>query len=372
MQVGTVVSPVRLGQQHHRIDDLGRQTLAPQVRSRPGRVLQDIMQPRHGFRPGITRDSGGDGLRMFDVRGDAIPSHLPRVGFGCDASGQCHPIRGRSNRWGQGSHGNEARNAPGTKASPQIRLGGCLGRDLAFGSTLAMPDPVAVNSMFSRIARRYDLANRLLSGGIDLWWRRCLVKSVGRTQPADVLDLATGSGDVAFALSRGLPTSTAIVGMDFCQPMLDEAEIKKAATSGAFANVVFRQGDGLDLPLPDASFDAVTVSFGLRNMADRGRALREMRRVLRQGGHLFVLEFSQPYRWFRPFYFFYLRHLLPWVAGLVTGDRGAYDYLCGSVESFPTHEALTQELAAAGFSAPRADRLTLGIVALHQAQVLPA
>ena len=216
-----------------------------------------------------------------------------------------------------------------------------------------------------------DLANRLLSGGIDLWWRRCLVKSVGRTQPSDVLDLATGSGDVAFALSRGLPTSTAIVGMDFCQPMLDEAEIKKAATTGTFANVVFRQGDGLDLPLPDASFDAVTISFGLRNMADRARALREMRRVLRRGGHLFVLEFSQPYRWFRPFYFFYLRHLLPWVAGLVTGDRGAYDYLCGSVETFPTHEALTQELAAAGFSAPRADRLTLGIVALHQARALP-
>ncbi len=234
-----------------------------------------------------------------------------------------------------------------------------------------MPDPVAVNSMFARIARRYDVANRLLSGGADVWWRRVLVREVARHQPDDVLDLATGSGDVAFALARSLPADVPITGMDFCQPMLDEAEIKKAATTGTFANVVFRQGDGLDLPLPDASFDAVTISFGLRNMADRARALREMRRVLRRGGHLFVLEFSQPYRWFRPFYFFYLRHLLPWVAGLVTGDRGAYDYLCGSVETFPTHEALTQELAAAGFSAPRADRLTLGIVALHQARALP-
>ncbi|MBL9204289.1 MAG: bifunctional demethylmenaquinone methyltransferase/2-methoxy-6-polyprenyl-1,4-benzoquinol methylase UbiE [Opitutaceae bacterium] len=228
-----------------------------------------------------------------------------------------------------------------------------------------MPDPVAVNSMFSRIARRYDLANRLLSGGVDVWWRRCLVRAVRKRHPADVLDLATGSGDVAFALSRGLPVSTAIVGMDFCQPMLDEAEIKKAATPGTFANVVFRQGDGLSLPLPDQAFDAVTISFGLRNMADRGRALREMRRVLRPGGRLFVLEFSQPYRWFRPIYFFYLKRILPWVAGAVTGDRGAYDYLCGSVESFPSHAQLASELDSAGFKAVGVERLTLGIVALH-------
>src|SRR3954470_5767917 len=120
-----------------------------------------------------------------------------------------------------------------------------------------MPDPIAVNSMFGRIARRYDLANRLLSGGLDIWWRHPLATMVRRVQPADVLDLATGSGDVAFALSRGLPARAQIVGIDFCQPMLDEAEIKKTAEPGVCENITFRQGDGLALPLPDACVDAV-------------------------------------------------------------------------------------------------------------------
>ena len=170
--------------------------------------------------------------------------------------------------------------------------------------------------MFGRIARRYDLANRLLSGGLDVWWRNRLVAAVRRGNPQTVLDLATGSGDVAFVLSGRLPAAVAITGMDFCQPMLDEAEGKKAAAgAGRYANVTFRQGDGLALPLPDESFDAITISFGLRNLADRDRGLREMRRVLRPGGRLFVLEFSQPHAWFRPFYFFYLQQILPRIAG---------------------------------------------------------
>ena len=158
-----------------------------------------------------------------------------------------------------------------------------------------MPDPTAVNSMFGRIARRYDAANFILSAGIDRWWRHRLVAAVRKASPRHVLDLATGSGDVAFALGRALDPATAIIGMDFCQPMLDQAEAKKrGAGTGSFANVTFRPGDGLALPLPDASQDAVTIAFGLRNLADRDRGLREMRRVLRPGGRLFVLEFSQP------------------------------------------------------------------------------
>jgi len=230
-----------------------------------------------------------------------------------------------------------------------------------------MPDPVAVNSMFARIARRYDLANRLLSGGVDVWWRRRLVKAVVRIHPSAVLDLATGSGDVAFALSRELPRSTGIVGMDFCRPMLDEAEIKKAAADGRYANVAFQQGDGLALPVSESSFDVVTISFGLRNMADRSRALSEIKRVLRPNGRVLILEFSQPYGWFRPVYFFYLKRILPWIASWVTGDRGAYDYLCGSVETFPTHEELADELKKAHFGSVNTHRLTLGIVALHEA-----
>src|SRR5690348_7131612 len=123
-----------------------------------------------------------------------------------------------------------------------------------------MPDPTAVNSMFGRIARRYDMANRLLSGGTDIRWRRRLVDAVRQAHPRDVLDLATGSGDVAFALSRGLPGPTRVRGMDFCQPMLDQAEIKKAAApQDRYANVTFQVGDCLALPLPDESFDAVTI-----------------------------------------------------------------------------------------------------------------
>ena len=227
-----------------------------------------------------------------------------------------------------------------------------------------MPDPVAVNSMFARIARRYDVANHLLSGGIDVWWRRRLVAAVQRHSPADVLDLATGSGDVAFALANGLPAKTVITGMDFCQPMLDEAVIKQNS-SGHFSNITFKQGDGMALPLTDANFDAVTISFGLRNMGDRHRALGEMLRVLRPGGRLFVLEFSQPSGWFRPVYYFYLRRILPFIATIVTGDRGAYEYLCGSIEQYPDHTAMTREILKAGFRSVEVKRMTFGSVALH-------
>lgn len=222
--------------------------------------------------------------------------------------------------------------------------------------------------MFCRIARRYDLANRLLSGGADVWWRRQLVSAVAVGSPKRVLDLATGSGDVAFALSQKLPTAQ-VTGMDFCQPMLDEAEQKKAAAPGGrYPLVDFRLGDGLALPLAAGIFDAVTISFGLRNMADRHRSLCEMHRVLRPGGRLFVLEFSQPQPWFRPAYFFYLRKILPRLAGAVTGDRAAYVYLNETIEQFPGPAALAQEIQKAGFSDVHAGRMTAGIVALHEAR----
>jgi demethylmenaquinone methyltransferase/2-methoxy-6-polyprenyl-1,4-benzoquinol methylase len=221
--------------------------------------------------------------------------------------------------------------------------------------------------MFGRIACRYDLANRLLSGGVDLWWRRRLVRAVRRAAPEDVLDLATGSGDVAFALARGLPRDTRITGMDFCEPMLVEARRKQGRKGSAFLNISFCQGDGLALPCPAASFDAVTISFGLRNMADRHLSLTEMRRVLRPGGRLFVLEFSQPSRWFRPLYYFYLLRLSPWLAGLITGERSAYEYLGRSIDQFPGAAALADEIRAAGFAGVSVKRMTFGIVALHEA-----
>jgi demethylmenaquinone methyltransferase / 2-methoxy-6-polyprenyl-1,4-benzoquinol methylase len=230
-----------------------------------------------------------------------------------------------------------------------------------------MPDPAAVNTMFARIARRYDAANRLLSGGVDQAWRRRLVREVRAIAPRDVLDLATGSGDVAFALARALPPGTRITGMDFCRPMLDQAVEKQrelpVASPGA--RIAFVEGDGLALPCHDSSFDVVTIAFGLRNMADRHLALREMRRVLRPGGRVHVLEFSQPYAWFRPLYYFYTQRVLPVMAGRVTGDRAAYDYLNASIVAYPDHVAMSEELRRAGFGNVRASRLTLGIVALH-------
>lgn len=232
-----------------------------------------------------------------------------------------------------------------------------------------MPDPHAVNSMFGRIAARYDLANHVLSGGVDYLWRQRLVRAVHDAQPASVLDLATGSGDVAFALREALPRPTRILGVDFCPPMLDRAERKRLRHPGYFG-IEFREGDGLALPLPDASFDAVTIAFGLRNMADRQRALREMHRVLAKPlGRLFVLEFSQPDRWVQPFYSAYLKLALPAVAGIVTGDRAAYEYLCGSIARFPGRHALSGEIRRAGFSSVTATPLTFGIVALHEARV---
>ena len=231
-----------------------------------------------------------------------------------------------------------------------------------------MPDPASVRSMFARIASRYDLANRVLSGGADMGWRRRLVAAVRRTNPTHVLDLATGSGDTAFALSRALPESVRILGMDFCEPMLAEAARKRAAAGAdRFVNVRFEVGDGMALPLADGSFDAVTISFGLRNMADRNGSLREIRRVLRPGGKLFVLEFSQPNRLVRPFYYFYLRHLLPRLAGWISGDRNAYVYLNDTIEKFPDRAALSAEIMVAGFSGVSSVPMTFGVVALHEA-----
>lgn len=222
--------------------------------------------------------------------------------------------------------------------------------------------------MFGRIAPRYDAANRVLSVGIDRWWRRRLVQAVARHQPGAVLDLATGSGDVAFAIARGVHPTPEITGMDFCQPMLDQAVAKQRTDGRAGAEkIIFQRGDGLNIPLPDNSQDAVTISFGLRNLADRPRGLREMRRVLRAGGHLHVLEFSQPQAWFRPFYYFYLRRVLPGLARLLTGDREAYLYLGDTIGKFPTRQELSAEIRAAGFGDIAARGMTFGIVALHSA-----
>lgn len=229
-----------------------------------------------------------------------------------------------------------------------------------------MPEGKAVSQMFAGIAGRYDIANHLLSGGIDFYWRRVLTRQVQAFAPKDVVDLATGSGDVAFKLRDRLGPQIPVAGLDFCEPMLDEARRKKT-NDPRYADLEFSFGDCMQLPLADASVDAVTISFGLRNFEDRQRGMREILRVLRPGGRLYVLEFSQPDKWFRPIYYAYLKYILPWVASFATGDKSAYDYLAGTIENFPTKQALAEQLKLAGFESVNARGLTFSIVAIHAA-----
>jgi demethylmenaquinone methyltransferase/2-methoxy-6-polyprenyl-1,4-benzoquinol methylase len=216
--------------------------------------------------------------------------------------------------------------------------------------------------MFGRIATPYDRLNHLFSGGVDFWWRYLLLRSVRKSliqkQQSKILDLACGTGDVTLLLQRA---GFDAVGGDFCEPMLERARAKGVAQTMV--------ADALNLPWNGASFDAVTVAFGYRNFEDRGKALAEIRRVLRAGGSLHILEFSQPYRWFRSLYFLYLHHILPRAARLLCRDEAAYAYLSGSIQAFPEVETIADELRKAGFRNVTWIRPTLGIVALHRAEV---
>ncbi len=229
-----------------------------------------------------------------------------------------------------------------------------------------MPEGSAVQRMFSGIASRYDFANRVLSLGLCVGWRDQLVDAAKAADPKSVADLATGSGDVAFALRRTLPADCAIIGYDFCEPMLELGRIRAKKENIALE---FKTGDCMSLPIADASQDVVTIAYGVRNFEDRAKGLGELRRVLRAGGTLFVLEFSQPDRWFRPLHFIHVRCVLPILAGLLTGDFGAYKYLGTSIAGFPDAAGLETELNAAGFSRVSHKRMLFGTVALHQAVV---
>ncbi len=210
--------------------------------------------------------------------------------------------------------------------------------------------------MFGRIAQRYDLANHLLSGGADFLWRRRAVKIVEAWRPERVLDLATGSGDLALALQGRLPKSE-IVAADFSPEMLSVAQRK-----GVRETVL---ADALSLLFPDESFDCVTVAFGLRNMADWSLALREMSRVLRSGGDLLILDFSLPVGPLRPAYRFYLHRCLPILASLVTGQKAAYDYLGGSIEKFPNADQMIRLIEQNGFALASAEPRTGGIATIY-------
>ncbi len=219
-----------------------------------------------------------------------------------------------------------------------------------------MPDPTYVHAAFSSIARRYVTANHVLSLGMDILWRERALKLVAEWKPRNLLDIATGTGDLALAVQRALP-EVQVLGTDFCRPMLD------VAVERGLTHVL--EADAMNLPLPDSAFDAATVAFGLRNMADYEKALREFHRILSPGGHLLVLDFSMPEGLFAAPYRFYLHNILPHIAGWLTGNMGAYDYLGESIETFPRGAAFCELLTRCGYLAPTALPLMGGIATIY-------
>jgi len=219
------------------------------------------------------------------------------------------------------------------------------------------PDPIYVRDAFARIADRYVLTNHLLSGGMDFWWRHVVASRLHEWHPGRLLDVASGTGDLALKIQQVLP-GCAVIATDFCAEMLAHATHR-----GLRHTVV---ADALALPFQSGEFDVVTVAFGLRNMADYPTALGEMCRVLKPGGHLVILDFSLPTSWLRIPYRFYLHRILPHLAGWLTGERDAYEYLGQSIEAFPSGSAMTGLLESCGFGQTSFTPLTLGVVTLYQ------
>lgn len=217
-----------------------------------------------------------------------------------------------------------------------------------------------VQQMFASIAPRYDLLNRVLSFGVDRFWRELATRAALQGRPSTLLDVATGTGDFALSLKRHSP-QTHITGSDFVSQMLDIAR-QKASAQGL--NIQFEEGDALHLPYASSSFDALTCSFGFRNFADYAAGLSEFARVLRVGGRLVILEFPPPSRGlFGTVFRFYFRQILPRIGGLISGNAGAYSYLPESVLAFPEPPELCRMMREAGFEV-RYQELTFGIAGL--------
>jgi demethylmenaquinone methyltransferase/2-methoxy-6-polyprenyl-1,4-benzoquinol methylase len=225
-----------------------------------------------------------------------------------------------------------------------------------------------VRGMFGRVAHRYDLANHLLSANIDKSWRNrtvARVRDVLKRPDARVMDLACGTGDLLVALER--EAGRRLLGSDFCHPMLAGAK-RKLARLGLKSPLV--EADALALPFPDASMDLITIAFGFRNLANYRAGLLEMRRVLRPGGALAILEFTQPPNAaFAAVYNWYSRRVLPILGGAISGAPEAYKYLPESVRKFPEAPELAEIMRESGYATVEWEFLTFGIVALHVGRV---
>jgi demethylmenaquinone methyltransferase/2-methoxy-6-polyprenyl-1,4-benzoquinol methylase len=218
----------------------------------------------------------------------------------------------------------------------------------------------AVAEMFGRIVRRYDLMNRLMTGGMDVRWRRKAVTAALGAGDERALDVATGTGDLAIALANG--GFHHVVGIDFTPEMIAAAEAKRHGR----ADIAFQVADALALPFPNDHFDAVTVSFGLRNMKDYQAAITEMTRVVKPGGRWICLELT-PYRTpvLGTLFNWYFTRIVPTIGGWLSGDAEAYHYLPTSVASFPDAETLLTLMRSAGLAAVEYELLGMGTVALH-------
>ncbi|MBI2619932.1 MAG: bifunctional demethylmenaquinone methyltransferase/2-methoxy-6-polyprenyl-1,4-benzoquinol methylase UbiE [Ignavibacteriales bacterium] len=224
-------------------------------------------------------------------------------------------------------------------------------------------DPLYVRNLFDRIAGRYDFLNHLLSSGIDILWRKRAVRLLRPLKPQSILDVATGTGDFAFEASRLRPRE--IIGIDVSTEMLRVAA-RKAVRRNLETMVSFQAGAAEQLPFSDKMFDAVIVAFGIRNFSSLEGGLAEMCRVLRPGGAVLILEFSRPHFFpIRKLYSFYSKHILPFVGGLVSKNRDAYEYLPNTIREFPDRREILTILQTAGFSGVQFHELTFGIATIY-------
>jgi len=222
-----------------------------------------------------------------------------------------------------------------------------------------------VRGVFDSVAGKYDLMNDLMSGGMHRLWKRFTLSQTGLKPGQRALDVAGGTGDLALGLARQVGASGLVVLSDINWEMLSRGR-DRLLDAGVTGNVDFALANAEQLPFADASFDCVTIGFGLRNVTDKPAALASMRRVLRPGGQLLVLEFSQPAAGLKPFYDLYSFSVLPRLGQLIAGDADSYRYLAESIRMFPDQPTLAGMMRAAGFDDCRWHNLTGGVVALHR------
>lgn len=223
-----------------------------------------------------------------------------------------------------------------------------------------------VAKMFDNISGKYDFLNHFLSLGIDIYWRKRAIKLLKKQQPAMILDVATGTGDLAIAALKANPAK--VVGVDISNGMLDVGK-KKLKKKNLESRIELLYGDSEHLPFEDNSFDAVMVAFGVRNFENLSKGLTDMIRVLKPGGQVYILEFSTPTIFpFKQIYDLYFRYILPVLGKRISKDSSAYTYLPESVKAFPDGEKFTTLLNSIGYKTPVCTPLTLGICSLYTAE----